>query len=230
MSGRAEPVRLILLVGCLVVAASSAGGCNALRRDFGEFIGRSVDLATGNTASNNATRMEDPYFPDERRDGINRLARRDFGKAEPYTTRYQQIAQTDENFIVRATAIRALNRSRDASAGPIFVAGLDAQETLVRLEAAKALANVPDETAVPKLLRMVGDQNEDKDVRVAAADALRHHRKIEVGRALVNVLSARDFAIAWQARQSLRRLTAADYGYDEAAWLALLSGPNNPFS
>lgn len=214
----------------IVAVALLACGCSNVRRDFGDFIGRATDMVTGNTASGNALKMEDPYFPDERRDGINRLANRTFGRGDPYTTRYQQIAQTDDNFMVRATAIRALNRSRDASATPIFVAGLDAKESMIRLESAKALANVPDEAAVPKLLRIVADQNEERDIRIAAADALKHYRKIEVARALVNVLSGRDFAVAWQARQSLRYITGRDLRYDEAAWLALLSGADSPLS
>ena len=49
--------------------------------------------------------MEDQYFPDERREGINEMVSYDFGKREPYTTRYEQLAQNDEDWLVRATAI-----------------------------------------------------------------------------------------------------------------------------
>lgn len=220
----------ITLLGLAVAAL--AGGCGVtqkLRTDFGDFAGRAVDLATGNTADASARKMQDPYFADERRDGINRLVNRQFGQKAPYTTRYQQIAQTDDNAVVRSTAIRALSRARDASATPLFVKGLEDDEPLVRLESAKALANVPDESAVPALLKVVSDEREARDVRIAAADALRHYRKLEVGRMLANLLDERDFSVAWQAHQTLRRLTGRDLHYDESAWLNYLTSTEKPF-
>ncbi|MCS7033428.1 MAG: HEAT repeat domain-containing protein [Phycisphaerae bacterium] len=209
----------------------SVGGCDAgqkIRNDFADFLGRAGDIVTGNTASAAAKRMEDQYFPDERREGINRLSARQFGRAEPYTTRYQQIVQTDSDYLVRATAIRALNRSRDATATPLFVEALNDPNVPVRLEAAKALVNVPDEAAVPRLIQMVRDEREDRDVRMAAVQALGNHRRMDVARELVSLLNHRDFSLAWQARQSLQAITTADHGYDEAAWLAMLA--QNPLS
>ena len=52
---------------------------------------------------------------------------------------------------------------------------------------------------------------------------------LEVARALVNTLGSRDFGVAWQSRQTLRSLTGRDLRYDEAAWLAYLTGPEKPF-
>ena len=51
---------------------------------------------------------------------------------------------------------------------------------------------------------------EPRDVRIAAADALKHYRSIDVGRALVDTLDSRDFGVAWQSRRSLIRLTGRD--------------------
>lgn len=224
--------RLPRLMVCLALAGIACG-CEVTRnvqRDFGDFAGRAYDLATGQTASRAARKMEDPYFPDERRDGINRLSARSFGREEPYTERYRQIAQTDSDFLVRATALRALNRSRDEEAKPLFVEGLNDRETRVRLESAKALANVPDPSAQAKLLEIVGNDREDRDVRIAAADALKHFKSIEVARGLIGLLNERDFAIAWQSRQTLCEITGRDFRYDEAGWLGLLASPENPFS
>lgn len=216
-------------IGAAAVAVCGSGcGTNNTTQGIGEFAGRLWDVATNNTAATQARKMEDPYFPDERREGIAKLSNRTYGRDEPYTSRYEQIAQTDDDYLVRAAAIRALNRARDESATPIFIKALTAKEPLLRLEAAKALANVPDTTAAPTLLRIAGDPSENKDVRIAATDALRHYRRNEVARALVGLLNDRDFGVAWQARQSLRVLTGRDLQYDEAAWLALLSGAENP--
>jgi thioredoxin-like negative regulator of GroEL len=217
----ATPLLLVLCVGCQSMRQSA--------HNFGNVAQRFTDYISGNTPRKAAVQMEDPYFPDERREGINALVERDFGKRDPYLKRYEQIAQFDEDWLVRATAIRALNRARDRSATPIFIKALDDKNDRVRTEAAKALANVPDENAIPALVQIVNDTAQDKDLRIAAADALKHYHSLEVARALVNNLGARDFGVAWQSRQTLRSLTGKDLRYDEAAWLAYLTGPEKPF-
>jgi len=42
------------------------------------------------------------------------------------------------------------------------------------------------------------------------------------------VLSDKTFAVAWQARRSLRYLTGRDFGYDGGAWLTYFAGPDKP--
>ncbi len=204
-----------------------AGGCT-LTSGVGDFTGKVVDVVRGSTAQVDNQRMEDPDFPDERRIGVNRLVKRHYGKSEPYTTRYAQIARDDPSPLVRATALRALNRSKDTSATPVFITALSDPSAMVRLEAAKALANIPSEQAVPDLIRLVRDPREEADVRIAAADALRHFKRLEVARALVAQMQERKFGISWQSRQSLKKITGADYQYDESAWLQYLSGGRVP--
>lgn len=176
-----------------------------------------------------ALRMEDRDFPDERRQGIIRLADRPWGRRAPYTERYAQIARLDEDHLVRATAIRALNRSRDKSSIPVFIEALRDQSELVRLEAAKALSNMPDPKAVQPLLALVSDPAQGRDVRIAVADALRHYKDLEVARTLAGQLGSRDFGVAWQSRQSLMNLTARDFRYNESAWLNFLTSPDARF-
>jgi hypothetical protein len=184
----------------------------------------------GNRPVKWARQMESEKSADTRRRGIIELVHWDFAQNEPYTKRYRQIAAGDADPLVRATAIRALNRSRDAAARPIFITALGDAAPVVRLEAAKALANLPDPNAVSALVRVVSDaEHEERDVRIAAADALRHHPSLEVARALIPRLRENDFAIAWQSRRSLRQITGKDLGYDEAAWLTYITGPDKPF-
>src|SRR5690606_4602377 len=114
------------------------------------------------------------------------------------TTRYAQIARNDESPLVRATAIRALNRARDEAAVDLFIQALNDREAQVRLEAAKALANVPSDKAVNELLRVVRDSREEEDVRIAAAHALRHYKRLDVARVLAAHLQERRFGISWQ--------------------------------
>jgi hypothetical protein len=206
----------LLMIAVLVLS----GGCTQIRH-FGETLG-------GKNALWAAKKMEDPDFPDERREGINFLVDHSYGKQPPYTTRYKQIAQNDPDFTVRAAAIRALNRARDKTATPVFIKALNDSKALVRLEAAKALSNIPDPAAMEPLRKLVSDPTGDRDVRIASADALRHYRDMDVARALVSVLNGREFGVAWQARHSLVTITGHDLHYDESAWLNYLTSPASP--
>lgn len=204
----------------------SVGG--SFHEIFIDFPGRVWDNMFGTTASVQAQDMESDQ-PDRRRLGLVSLTDRPFGKAPPYTTRYKQIAQFDTSPLVRATALRSLNRSRDESATGIMIAALDDESPLVRLEAAKGLANLPNSNAAGPLLKVFTNPKEEVDVRIAAADALGYYRRLEVARALTPRLAEHDFSVAWQARRSLCRLTGRDYFYNEAAWLEYITGPDKPF-
>lgn len=142
---------------------------------------------------------------------------------------------------MRAAAVRALNRSRDRDAIPVYIRALEDKSELVRLEAAKALANIPDDRAIAPLMQhlegrlevRVGDrtemQQENRDVRIACADALRNFRRLDVAQALIRVLQDQDFGVAWQARQSLNLITGRDFRYSQTAWLGYVTGPDKPF-
>lgn len=219
-------IGVLLLAGTLLFVSGCQTGPAQELAEFGRRVG---DLITGGTAVNDAVRMEDRDFPDERRVGINRLVARFYGRGEPYTERYAQIARDDPDALVRATAIRALNRARDASATEVFIAGLSDGDPLVRLEAAKALTNLPDPAATSRLIALMRNQQEDIDVRIAAAEALRHYPNLEVARNLAAMLQERQFSIAWQARRSLIALTGTDHRFNEPAWLRHLTG-EQPFA
>ncbi len=195
-------------------------GCGAMR-NVGELI-------AGDTPEKNALKMEDPASADQRREGMHFLVDHEFGKHPPYTVRYQQIAANDSDPLVRATAVRSLNISRDKTATKVFIKALSDPSPLVRLEGAKALYRVPDAAAVEKLLAMATANEETKDIRIAAAEALQHYKQLDVGRTLIGLLNTRDFALAWQARRTLKRLTGKDLNYDESAWLQFITGPSKP--
>jgi hypothetical protein len=197
-------------------------GCSFIRKTTDRYFG-------GKTPGYYARQMEDNSSPDNRWRGMNQLVDNEFARHPPYTTRYHQIATADPDPLVRAVAVRALNRSRDAGATDVFVKSLTDSSDLVRLEAAKALVNLPDPAAVPGLVRLVNKLDEPRDVRIAAAEALKHYKQLDVARALVSRLNERDFGVAWQARRSLRRMTQNDFAYNEAAWLQYFTGPEKPF-
>ena len=187
------------------------------------------DRMTGKASPVKSAERMESESADLRVRGINELADHDWGLKPPYTERYEQIAKNDPDYLVRATAIRALNRARLKEATPIFIDALSAPQAKVRLEGAKALVNVPDDRAVTPLLKLLTTTDEDKDVRIAAADALRHYKRLDVARALAATLSEREFGVAWQSRRSLRKMTGADYAYSEPAWLDYFVGSQKPF-
>jgi hypothetical protein len=216
---------------CVYLCSSVVLFCSGCTQTdaFGTFVRREYNIITGKSPLSAAKQMEDQYFPDERRIGIDRLSDEDFGRRLPYTKRYEQIAELDADWLVRATAIRALNRSRDADATPIFIKALSDDNAIVRTEAAKALSNIPDDNAVPALVKLVDDPNESRDVRMWSAEALRHYKTLEVARTLVSQLGGREFGVAWQSHKSLIVITGKDLNYDENAWLDYLTGPKKPF-
>jgi hypothetical protein len=216
-------IRLSQTLPLLILLVSGCETMDSVGSSIGDYTGKFGDLITGHTPRNAAVQMEDQYFADERRIGINSLSDRDWGRKDPYCKRYEQIAASDSDYMARATAIRALNRARWSHATTLFAKALDDVNPQVRLEAAKALSNVPDEKAAGMLVKLVANPAEPRDVRIAAADALRHYKTIEVERTLVGQLSGKEFGVAWQSRMSLVKLTGKDHLYDESAWLGYLT-------
>jgi hypothetical protein len=204
-------------------------------------IERIYNYITGNTPFNAAKELLEPARADSRREAIAYFADRPYGREKPYTDYFIEMARTDPNHTVRAMAIRALNRARVAEAVPHFIAALEDEQPLVRLEAAKALANIPDRSAIAALTRHLQptyevivqnqrvEREETVDVRIACADALRNFPEPATAQALVRMLRDPSFSVAWQARRSLMLMTGQDHRYDPAAWLGYLSTAEKPF-
>ena len=201
-------------------------------RGTGEVMEKVIELpvqtyqyATGDTPKKAALMLRDDSSPDTRRAGLNRLLEFPYTKRPPYTTAYQAMAAADPDPTVRAAALRACNRARDAKATSTFIQALVDASELVRLEACKALANLPDPAAAASLAKIAANSDESRDVRIAAADALKYYHTPDVVRVLSSVVGERDFSVAWQARRSLVYLTHKDFGYNESAWLSYFAGP-----
>jgi HEAT repeat protein len=208
---------------------AAAGRTTSADAGLGDFFTSIYDQITGRTPASNLKLIRSPSA-DARIRGINGLVARDFGKQPAYTRVYKAVAENDPDPLVRAVAIRALNRSRDRTAVPILIRGLSDANEWVRLESAKALVRLPDPSAIPPLLQTIRRPDETRDVRIAAVDALRHYKNMEVARTLAALLAERDFSIVWQSRRSLRDITRKDFQYDAAKWLEYLANPDRPLS
>lgn len=186
-------------------------------------IVRLYNFFTGDTPFDAAKNMLDPSYPDRRRQAIMYLSKFQYGRQDPYVKYYAEMARTDLDYTVRAMAIRALNRCRTNNVTTIYLSALDDRNELVRMEGAKALANIAEPLAVQSLLKRLEDPEENMDVRIAAADALRCYQTGEVAQALVRALRDPQFGVSWQARISLKLMTGQDYRYDQTAWLTYLA-------
>jgi len=194
---------------------------------FDILIGRPIvhffDYITHDSAAYAARKMADAKSPDNQREGMLRLTDFTFARHGIYIQGYAILARSGNDFTLRAAGIRALNRCRAKGYTTFFLESLSDDQPLVRLEAADALANIPDPDAIPLLLIHMGaDAEPNMDVRIACAEALRNFHTTEVMRALVNELDDTEFGVAWQARQSLELLTGQDFLYDQKAWLNYL--------
>ncbi len=200
----------------------------ALPRALWAGVTWSWDAITNDRPIKYAKNLFDPNA-DLRREAIYVLSDNRWGRKEPYTKYYIHMAEADTEPTVRTAAIRALNRSRDEKAIAVYISALNDPDANVRLEAAKALANIPDARAGAPLMKLLDDEQQNRDVRIACADALREYKTSEVAQSLIRVLSGQDFGVAWQARQSLNLMTGQDYFYSQTAWLGYLTGPAKPF-
>lgn len=187
------------------------------------------NVSTGHTASKYARELFHRN-PDIRRNAVYTLSDQRWGRKPPYTEYYGHMAVDDADATVRMAALRALNRSRDQKQSTAYVSEMSDESWWVRVEAVKAIANIPDPKAVPGLMKLLGDDQQKRDVRIASADALRCYQQSDVAQSLIRVLSDPDYGVAWQARQSLNLMTAKDFAYDQRQWLNYLTTSSQPFS
>jgi len=168
--------------------------------------------------------------PDRRREAIEEIADHDWGRRDPYLKAFA-LKATDrgEDDTVRCAALRALARAGDKRyVGPVVETLRDASP-VVRCDAAVALDSLPEPRAIAALRRSaVSDPA--VDVRVAAAKALRHYRRKDVLETLLACLDDPEFAVRFQAGESLSELTGERGGSDAEKWERILSGKSDPFA
>jgi HEAT repeat protein len=183
---------------------------------------------------------------DDRREGVVGLAAGRDAASDWAVKVFDTIARTDTDAMVRCEAVKALR----ASAGPQHVPtllkllssagggveGVRPAPGRVRWEAAKLLKLIietqgiedsqRDET-VHVLLDNVA-KDDDRNVRLAAIEALAHLPQRPVVVALIDALETEDYAIKHTAERSLVVLTGATNNCDAEAWRKWLAGKENP--
>jgi hypothetical protein len=217
-ASRAGPV-------CAAVMTLAAIGCDTLTEDFGAMM----ESITPISPQQAAVLAVDPHDSDNRSRGVALLSSASFGAAEPYLRMYRDYAANDGDPIVRAFAIRGLARHGTPDDALIIAEQLGHENRHVRWEAARGLQRLHHPGAIPPLLRIVTNEEEDADVRIAAATALGQYPDDRVFHGLVAALRSRELAVNQAARGSLRTVTGRDFEDDWTAWLAWYREEPSPF-
>ncbi len=183
--------------------------------------------------------------PDERRRAVERVADSRYGDNDVCVQTMSLIVRTDTSQVVRRVAARALGRSRRASAFEPLSQVLDAPnhaqdvrepDAALRracLEAIDLLAQagVPHD-GESQLVRLVAQAmltDADRGVRIAAAQLLRRFQHPAALDALIEVLRVPDFAVAYEAEQSLIVLTGHTHNRRYDTWRKWQEEADDPF-
>lgn len=158
------------------------------------------------------------YDADRRRDAVVRLSMRDFGGDDPFVRLYRLLLD-DPDPTVRAAATMALGEHGHVNDGPLIALMLEDEAAYVRWEAAKALQKVHHTGAI-KALSQAALEDEDDDVRMAAATALAQYADPAVFQTLVAALDDRVYSVTRAANGSLRILTGQSLEPIASQWLA----------
>lgn len=211
---------ILSLTACLVIGCETGGG----RDGLGQFMENLFPPPPGQVARD----AFNVYDPDLRRRSVNTLAGAPWGGEGPYLRVYRLLID-DPDPTVRAACLRALGRHGDPSDVETIALYLNDETSFVRWEAAMALERLHHPDAVDPLIQTLRN-DEDADVRLAAARALGQYPDQRVLETLVGALHDSDYSVVRQTVRSLRLLTGQDFGDSSSAWLAWLDENHDAFA
>lgn len=206
---------LLLALGLMVGCQSGPGRPADDPNWFVELFPAFEATPTPGEAARNAFNV---YSPDRRRQGVDQLAAAPFGD-EPVYVRMYRLLLDDPDASVRAACAKALGRHGEVEDVTRLTPLLRDESPIVRWETAKALQRLHHRSAAGPLTAAL-QNDDDPDVRQAAATALGQYPTPAVFHALVGALHDTEYSVAWAARRSLRTLTGEDLGPEAADWLA----------
>lgn len=156
---------------------------------------------------------------DLRREGVHMLGEKEPAQWNVTPKLLKVMARGDSDAQVRAAAVQVLvdvapDDSHLAEVMP-FVA--KDSSALVRREGIAAMAAKPQPGHMDTLLAML-DAESDPDLRAKIVTALSDYNDRNVLLALLDALTDDYFSVSYRARESLKRITGVDYGYDQDAW------------
>ena len=202
---------LSLVGACMVLCACSTGELKPGAKSI-------LDVFQEPTVTDAAVWSIDPYDPDKRYRGTLLLANAPFGNEPVYIRMFADNAR-DEDPGVRSAATRGLANHGTSEHIPIILERLKDTDTLVRIEAARALQRLHSPAAVGPLLDSL-DANKEPEVEVRAevADALGQYAENRVVDRLIQTFEDENLSVNRTTLKSLKTLTGQDFGFDRALW------------
>lgn len=213
----------IALVATLLGAAGCSDNLGLAGANFtgDESILNVVGLGNENSPEALIDAAMNRYNADERQRGITRIAAEPFG-ADPVFLQLYRAGVTDADASVRTASARALGLHGESEDALLLLDVLRTDpDRLARWQAGIALQRLHNPQAVDVLIAATREADEqDVQVRAAAAVALGQYAQPRVLETLIAALDDPDLAVNAGARRSLRVLTGRDEGYLPADWLA----------
>lgn len=188
----------------------------------------------------------DASHPDDRRKAIDAVADSRFVSSDSNIRTTALVVKSDVNFSVRQAAARSLGacgrsegieallEALDTPASPVLARPADAsfrRSCLCGLERLASGGVTPEDTT--RLVSQVSTllaKDANRDVRISAARLLGYFKTSDSLTALVDALQQTDFAVTYEAEQSLVKLTGRTHRRDAKAWRAWLAESTDPFA
>lgn len=198
----------------VVMALTGLTGCSKNASADSDSV---LPLFSPKTPGDWAREAVDISDPDKRRRAIAALSSASFGHEPPYVRLYRLLID-DHDPTVRAACLRALAKHGEVEDVSRVLPYLEDETKVVRWEAAKALQRLHRDDAVDPLLKRLRE-DQDADVRIAAANALAQYPQPRVFEGLVGTLNDDDYGVVAQSVASLELLTGQHHGEDGGQWL-----------
>jgi hypothetical protein len=169
---------------------------------------------------------------DRRREALQEIVEdKDARHVESVVKLYCLVARTDKNAMVRSAAVRGLAVLEGEEVVPTLCHVLETDDDVyVRADAATALGEHAGDPAALEGLADALASDTRTDVRIAAAESLRHFRDKRAAAALARAVAYDDLAVAHNAWQGLRYMTGQDLPRDTEAWDQYLASAEDPFA
>jgi hypothetical protein len=216
MRTKRKPLPPLAQQAAAAVLCGLLAGCAGPNND-GDILADLVESVMPPKPSDVAREAFNVYDADMRRRSVALLSSSYFGHEEPYVRTYRLLID-DQDPTVRAACAHALGIHGTTEDAPVLISLLKDETGFVRWEAAKALQKIHHPNAVMSLMDVLAD-DEDADVRMAAAQALGQYPSRPVFNALVGALSDPNFGVVHAASDSLAVLTGYKLGSDGGDWL-----------
>ena len=216
-----------ILTGSVVIGAVAGCRTGSSGARSSETI---FELVAPPTPAEAAEMASDEFNPDRRQTGMLLLANAPFGGESVYVRLYE-VALEDEDTGVQAVGVKALGlHGSPRHVAPIARMLRDAEDPLLRWEAARSLQRLHDPDAAVSALISALTDDEEADVRAASATALGQYAQRRVFDALIAALDDPSLSVNLASRRGLRLLTGKRLGMSPTGWLDWADGTADLFA